>query len=174
MDEDNSNERFEKRIRPVISLEEERALRNFRKGDFETRVNRLMRARSVRERTFRFARWAPAAAMVAVVALAGTAALLIIIGRGRPKQPSPPASFERALMLLPAFRDSGPAGGPAGTPRRLSPMAEDIAKALGAICKAAAPETDKGALLPPRPEGAPRPGFKRSMELFLANFENKP
>lgn len=174
MNEDSSNERFEKEIRPVISLEEEGALRDFRKGDFETRVERLVRARSLRRRPFRFARWMPAAAMLALVALMGTAAILVFLGRGRPKQASAPVSFERALMLLPALQDSGPGAGPAGgAPRRLSPMAEDIARALGALSKAPPPETDKGALLPSGPEGAPRPGFKRSMELFLENFEKR-
>ncbi len=173
MHEDNSNERFETRIRPVISLEEEGALRNFRKGDFETRVNKLVRVRSVRRKLFRFARWAPAAAMVSLVALAGTAAVLIFIGRGRPKQATAPASFERALMLLPALRDSGPVGGPVGAARRLSPMARDIARAFGALSEAESRETDKGALLPSGREGAPRPGFKRSIELFLADFEKR-
>ena len=120
-----------------------------------------------------FARWAPAAALVALVAFAGTAAILILLGRGRPRQAIAPVSFVRALMLVPALRDSGPAGGPAGAPRRLSPMAENIARALGALSEAPPPETDKGALLPSGPEGAPRPGFKRSMELFLANFEKR-
>ncbi len=173
MDEDSSDERFEKEILSVISLEEEGALRDFRKGDFEARIERLVRTRSRRERPSRFARWTPATAMVALVAFAGTAAVLVFIGRGRPKQASASASFERALMLMPALRDSGPAGGPAGAPRRLSPMAEDIARALGAFSEAPPPEPDKDALLPSGPGGAPRPGFKRSMELFLANFEKR-